>query len=177
MFIMTLHEANAIDMTKDLLSLFWPIDICGPKVKQDILKNAEKDVRLYYVVLVILGIASLAMCPFWGDQREWVFCIQVYEYYCGQWAIIPYYIYCATAPWLAFSAIRINFIVVYAILQLRMQVFLINQHIAEISVVYEDVKKIENLEYQNKIFRKLRLCISHHVILKRWKRNNILFFC
>ncbi|EFA07457.1 uncharacterized protein LOC103313598 isoform X2 [Tribolium castaneum] len=169
------QEHSAIDLTKDILSLFWPIDYCGPRVKEEIVKKATKINRIHYIVLLFAGALGITMFPIWGDQKEWFLCVQVYQHYFGKWSKIPYYVYFFTYPMLAFSSVRLPFMTMYAIVQIRMQVYLLHQHISEISGEYVyDMKNLQILcdqNYQNEIYDKMRLIISHHIMLKRWMRK------
>lgn len=38
MYCSAQQEATAIGLTKDILSLFWPISFCGSKVQQELKK-------------------------------------------------------------------------------------------------------------------------------------------
>ncbi|EEZ97784.1 odorant receptor 205 [Tribolium castaneum] len=178
MTVAAMTELLAVDLSEGILSSFWPIDFCGPQVKQLILKQSRADKRMHYVVLLVFSITGLAMLPIWGDQKEWFLCVQVYEYNFGEWSKIPYYIYFFTFPWVAFSSLRLPFMMNYAILNLRMQVFLINQKIAKMSNAY-DQTTIEDVNSQKRIFKNLRLCISHHILIKWWLRKfvNHVKFC
>ncbi|EEZ97723.1 odorant receptor 204 [Tribolium castaneum] len=172
-------ERPTIGLSEGITTSFWPIDFCGPKVKQLILEDTKKTSKIYYRTLVtIFGFAAVIMLPIWGDQKEWFLCVQVYEHYFGKWAQIPYHIYFLSFMWFAFTSVRLPLMMSYAIKNIRVQVFLVNQKIAKMSKEYEEAK-IEDVNYQNRVYKNLRLCISHHVLLKWWLRKlqKIVRFC
>lgn len=157
------REEFIINLTKDILTLFWPINFCGPEAQQELIKKIRK---IKNILLTCFRLISVALILIWADIKEYFLCFQVYKYYFGKWSKLPYYTFVFTFPWLAFSSIRIPFMLIYGIMEIQMQVYLINQQIAEISEANED-KMRKNQNYQNKIFEKLQLCIKHHIILKR----------
>lgn len=161
MFSVIQNEANVLALINDLFTLFWPTNFCGPRVQQELIKKMEKTKN---IILVCFGLMGVAMIPIWIDIKDFLLCFHVYEYYFGVWAKIPYYLFVFTFPWLAFSSVRLPFMLIYAIVQIQMQVFLINQQITEISAVHGNGN---DLNYQNKISEKLQMCIKHHIMLKK----------
>lgn len=150
------------------MSNFWPIDFCGSEVKQDIIKKSKKTNTICNTILVILCIVGVAMLPIWGDQKDLFLCVTVYEHYFGKWAKIPYYIYFFTIPFVAYSTIRLSFIMQYYVGQIQVQVNLINQVITKLSHEKNVSNIRSNKDYQDKVYKKICKCISHHFILKKY---------
>ncbi|CAH1380145.1 unnamed protein product [Tenebrio molitor] len=76
--------------------------------------------------------------------------------------------YCA--PFAIYSSFRHCGTLLYNILQLCLQFFLINEHILQISddkTIPEKLSFEKRLHHQNQTFKKLCFCIQHHVVITR----------
>ncbi|EFA02951.1 odorant receptor 197 [Tribolium castaneum] len=155
-------------------SFFWPIDCCGPQVKKLIYDRSARINILNYFTLAWFTLFGIIMLPVWGDQSEWFLCIQVFQQYFGSCWKLFYYFYFSTCPMIAFTAFRLPGLMLYGILHIDLQLVLIYQKIAQLSarrIFSENI--VDNAHYQKTVFRKLKLCISHHVKLKTCLRKLI----
>lgn len=145
-------KAIIFALTNEILTKFWPINFCGPIVQRKLIKKTKTIKNVLLVCVVLMGVVTM---PIWINLKQFLLCFQVYEYYLGKWSKVAYYTFALTFPWVVYSSVRLPFIIIYGIVQIRMQFFLIN---AEISMI--------NMKKQNQIFEKLRMCIKHHIMLK-----------
>jgi hypothetical protein len=150
--------------------LFWSINGAGSQARLIILKKASRINCYTYIIYTVLALWSIAMLPVFGSHREWLMIEDVCDQYLGSSSkmISQIIIYCA--PFFIYSSFRHCGTLLYNMLQLCLQIFLINEHILQISddkTLPEKLSLEKRLHHQNQIFKKLRFCIQHHVVVTR----------
>lgn len=166
MIALLILEEKIAHLNKQIKSLFWSIDICGLEVKEEILKESDKSIRTFYIIFTMNVIGALSMFPFWKDQKEFYVCAQVYKNYFGKWSIVSFTIYILTGAWMGFNGLRLPIMLMYAIIQVRIQIYLINKKISHISKI-----DIKNEQFQQRIYKNLISCICHHIKLKKYVKK------
>jgi hypothetical protein len=128
-------------------SISWSIDSAGITSKQIILDRSTRKNR--------------------KNENEFYLCIEVFENIFGNWSKIPYFIYFATIRYLIYANLRLPFILLYAILQTHIQIFLLTEHILHISDNFIDTRNgniiIDDVLYQDKIKERLCLFTQQHL--------------
>jgi hypothetical protein len=150
--------------------LFWPIDSAGPQARLLILKKASQINRFTYLIYGTSVAWSIVLLPVFGSHREWIMVENVFERYFGSSSNILYHITYSSAPFFIYSSVRHCGTLLYSILQLYLQMFLINQHILEIcddKTVLEKLTFEQRVRHENETFKKLCFCIDHHVVITR----------
>nr|XP_015839636.1 PREDICTED: uncharacterized protein LOC107398781 [Tribolium castaneum] len=171
-----LVEQNVKKLMDEALSEMWPIDFCGLEIKKLILKRSTVMNSIFYFMFAWFAILAIVMLPMWGDQSEWLLYDRICKEFFATWWKIPYYFYFTTFPVVAFSGIRLPGLLLYTILQTHMQIILINQKLVQISGGLDginDVRMIDQKNYQKRIYKGLRLCVAHHVAIKRWLQKPV----
>jgi hypothetical protein len=110
------------------------------------------------------------MLPSFGSHREWMLVEHVFDRYFGSSSNILYYIAFSFAPFFIYTSIRHCGSLLYLILQLYLQMFLINQHTLEIcedKTVLEKLTFEQRVRHENETFKKLCFCIDQHVVITR----------
>jgi hypothetical protein len=100
------------------------------------------------------------MLPVFGSHREWMLLEHVFDRYFGSSSNILYYITFSFAPFFIYTSIRHCGSLLYLILQLYLQMFLINQHTLEIcedKTVLEKLMFEQRVRHENETFKKLCL--------------------
>jgi uncharacterized membrane protein (GlpM family) len=153
-------------------SISWSIDSAGITAKQIILDRSTRNNRIYYALLVLTFFISIVNLPMGENENEFYLCIEVFENIFGNWSKIPYFIYFATMPYLIYANLRLPFILLYAILQTHIQIFLLTEHILHISDNFIDTRNgniiIDDVLYQDKIKERLCLFTQQHCEIKRY---------
>ncbi|XP_044262508.1 uncharacterized protein LOC123009976 [Tribolium madens] len=170
-----LIEKDVKKLLNEATRLMWAIDFCGSKVEKLILKRVTVINNIIYFMSAWFVVMGIIMLPIWGDHSEWFLCDVIFnENFETKGKILYYLSSCISFPLVAFSSMRLPGILLCTILQTHMQIILINQKLVQIS---EDVGSLDNIRivedksYQKKIYKDLRLCISHHVEIKRWLKK------
>jgi hypothetical protein len=135
---------------------FWLEDSAGVKARQKIVTNSKIFLKINLVYLSTGLVLSVMMLPIFGDHKEWFLVSIIFEKHFGTWAMILDWIYFSTVPFVIFSSMRLGGALFYATLVFHVQMFLINEHILQISGNCDGT-----------ISQKLRSCIDHHVCIKR----------
>ncbi|XP_064212369.1 uncharacterized protein LOC107398244 [Tribolium castaneum] len=122
-----------------------------------------------YAIMLFLVITLLVNLPFVGSQRDLFLSIQVFEEYFGKWSEILDRLYFTLAPFLSYHGARLSFTCIYAILQVQVQFSLIGEYLFETYQVDDSKswKYLQDTRYQHDIGESLRLCVEHHVALKK----------
>jgi hypothetical protein len=114
-------------------SISWSIDSAGIRAKQIILDRSTRNNRIYYALLVLTLIIFIVNFPMGTNENELYLCVEVFENIFGNWSKIPSFIYFATMTYLVYANFRLPFMLLYAILQMHIQIFLLTEHILHIS--------------------------------------------
>jgi hypothetical protein len=110
------------------------------------------------------------MLPVFGSHREWLMIEDVFDQYLGSSLKMLSQICFYFAPFAIYTSFRHCGTLLYNILQLFLQFFLINEHILQISddkTLPGKLSLEKRLHHQNQTFKKLRFCIQHHVVVTR----------
>jgi hypothetical protein len=170
MIISMLVENEIFHLLGEQKRLFWSINGAGSQARLIILKKASRINCYTYIIYTVLALWSIAMLPVFGSHREWLMIEEVFDQCLGLSSkmISQIFIYCA--PFALYSSFRHYGTLLYSILQLSLQIFLINEHILQISddkTIPEKLSLAKRLHHQNQTFKKLRFCIQHHVVVTR----------
>ncbi|EFA01399.1 odorant receptor 213 [Tribolium castaneum] len=128
-------------------------------------------INIFILLVLLLIVSTLAInAPCFGNQRELLICIQVFEEYFGEWSFIPYYFFFLGFPLLYYNFFRLWMTFVYGLLEGQLQFFILEEYLCGIYET-EDSKSwkyLQDSRYQQEIEKSLRLCISHHIGLKKF---------
>ncbi|RZC22680.1 hypothetical protein BDFB_011489, partial [Asbolus verrucosus] len=174
MIFLIIFEKNMIKLDNFFISFAWSIDNAGEVTARDIKGTSAKINRIICFMLGLNLIVMIIYFPFCGNQSELFIWERVCDRYFGIWSKLFYHIYFATIPSLVYSGVRLGFILIHGIWNLKNQVLLIIAYILKISDDFADLddwQKLHSVQYQNAIFERLCLCIKHHVTLKRHIRQ------
>jgi hypothetical protein len=170
MFISMVLEKRTRYLFSEQKRLFWPIDSAGPQARLLILKKASQINRFTYFIYGISAAWSIVMLPVFGSHREWLLVEYVFDRYFGSSSNILSHITLSLTPFFIYSSVRHCGSLLYIILQLYLQMFLINQHILQIcedKTVLEKLTFEQRVRHENETFKKLCFCIDHHVVITR----------
>jgi hypothetical protein len=170
MIISMLLENEVFYLLGEQKRLFWSINSAGSQARLIILKKASRINCYTYIIYTVLALWSIAMLPVFGNHREWLMIEDVSDQYLGSSSkmISQMFFYCA--PFAIYSSFRHCGTLLYNILQLCLQFFLINEHILQISddkTIPEKLSFEKRLHHQNQTFKKFCFCIQHHVVITR----------
>jgi hypothetical protein len=149
---------------------FWSIDSAGPEVRSFILKKFTKMNLYFYANCAVVVAFIIVMCPFIGSHKEWLLAEIVFDRYLPSCSRLFYHLYFWSIPFLGFTSLRHSAAIFYQIGELFLQIILIKQHILQACVDNFDFDKLkigEQIIYQNKIFKVLCSCTTHHATLLR----------
>jgi hypothetical protein len=169
MIFLTMVERTLKNLTQQLESLSWSIDSAGVKTKRIITDRSMRTNRMLYVPLLTLFVVIINL-PTWEGERELYLCVAVFDNFVGNWSNIPRFIYLATIPYLVYSSFRIPFMFLYYVLQIQTQIFLLGEHILQISDNVPNTNEgnvTDDVSYQNEINNKLCLFTQQHCDIKR----------
>jgi hypothetical protein len=158
-------EPKTFELSSECENKFWSEDSAGVEARQKIGIKSKKFLIINFVFLGICLILSVAMCPIFGDHKEWILISIIFENNFGTWGNILDWIYLSTMPFVLFSSIRLGGALFYTTLALHVQMLLINEHILQISENCENSS--DQAIFHTRISQKLRFCIDHHVCIKR----------
>jgi hypothetical protein len=170
MFTSMVLEKKAHYLASQQNRLFWSIDSAGPQARLLILKNASQINRFTYLIYGISVAWSIVLLPVFGSHREWMISEYIFDRYFGSISKILYHVTFSLAPFFIYTSVRHCGSLFYTILQLYLQMFLINQHILQIcddKTVLEKLTFEQRVRHENETFKKLCLCIDHHVVIAR----------
>jgi hypothetical protein len=163
---------NNIQETINLMdNSFWSIDSAGPQVRLSILKKSAGIKLYFYVVCVFTIISFVFMSPLCGSQKEWNLGEIVIEEYLGTWSTIFCHVYFGSISLVAFTVFRPCALFLYAMAEISLQIYLINQRILQVCVDNIDFDRLkigQKIIYQNDIFKTLCSCTQHHVTVTRY---------
>jgi hypothetical protein len=147
---------------------FCPTDSAGSEVQHSIKKKSAQINYMYFSIYAVVLLSSAIMFPIFGDHREWSVCEVAFDHYLGVWSKIYNQLFFCSAPVWFYVSLQLAGAMLYAIEELSLQIFLLNQRILQISDDHPDYDKLkvgEKILWQNKIFYTLISCIKHHVII------------
>jgi hypothetical protein len=127
MIISMFIENEIFHLLGEQKRLFWSINGAGSQARLIILKKASRINCYTYIIYTVLALWSIAMLPVFGSHREWLMIEEVFDQYLGSSSkmISQIFIYCA--PFALYSSFRHCGTLLYNILQLCLQIFLINE--------------------------------------------------
>jgi hypothetical protein len=158
-------EPKVFELVSDVENSFWSEDSAGLETRQKIVTKSKIFLKMNFVFLSTGLIFAVTMLPIFGDEKDWFLVSIIFEKHFGTWAIILDWIYFSTAPFVVYSSIRLSGTLFYGTLLTHVQMFLINEHILQISDNPEGACGRES--FHCTISQKLRFCIDHHVYMKR----------
>jgi hypothetical protein len=171
MIYLTAIEKKVAAGANQFSNFAWSLDSAGDNVKRMVLEESARNNKINYVLLLSAVFTIFINLPIWADQNELFLCGQVFEYFFGKISKIPYLVYFATMPYLCYAAYRLTFALLYYILGVKVQIFLLNESILQISDDFshlEDFDKIRNVAYQKTMYDRLRFYIRQHCEIKRY---------
>jgi hypothetical protein len=176
MIYVAICEKTYNEQSSSFHKFAWSIDSAGLKAKQTILDKAAMSNMINYISLLLAVFSVVINLPIWGKERELFLSVEVFEYIFGKWSKVPHTIYFATVPYLAYATFRLSFMLLYCILQVQIQIFLVNEQILQISDNFTDFDNldiIDDLSYQNTIHQRLSQDCRQHYEIKRCLVNVI----
>lgn len=165
MITLAIQEKSIAKLNKEIELLFWPTDFCGQKTKNKILKQTYKSLKTCYAILAFIAIAGIIMFLVWKNNNNFFLCFKIYDNYFGKWSKVSNFIYFFTSIWLGFNGIRSPMLIVYSLINLRVQIHLLKQNISNMTKIFQTC---DNTVYQKKINDNLLLCMSHHIMIKKY---------
>jgi hypothetical protein len=158
-------ESKILRLMSKLENNFWSENTAGVEARQKVVAKSKTFLIINFVFLGICLILSVAMFPIFGDHKEWILISIIVENHFETWGIIFDWIIFSTVPFVLFSSIRLSGALFYGTLALQVQMFLINEHILQISDNFENSS--DQTIFHTRISQKLRFCIDHHVCTKK----------
>ncbi|EFA12942.1 odorant receptor 242 [Tribolium castaneum] len=147
----------------------WPLDMIRNGAQTKLKKKCQTiNGCLLGIVLILVSGLSINL-PYFGNQRELLICIQVFEEFFGEWSFIPYYFYFVGYPFLYYYFFRMCFGFFYIFQEAQLQFLLIEEYLLK-TYQTDDLKHwqyLQDTQYQEEIGKSLRLCIAHHSNLKK----------
>ncbi|XP_044262509.1 uncharacterized protein LOC123009977 [Tribolium madens] len=163
MIFSIIMEKRIFEMNNLLETVSWPISFGGKGIKVEINKRYLFTNMVLYGFGALLPFSMIILLPIFGDLKEWWLSCRMSVDYFGDWSgIVDLFFFC-TGPMVAFTELRQPALLLYGILKIDLQIFLLNKQIVQLS----HDKDIGRFKYQKKIFAKLRQCTKHHADLKR----------
>jgi hypothetical protein len=173
-------ESNLLDVIQFVDS--FPLrDVLGPEVRSFVtpFKNSTRINLRFYIICGTATVIGVLFCPFCDSYKEWILAEIIFEEYLSPWSLLLYHIFYWSLPFLIYNTIRPCLILLYTTAEMCLQVSLINQRILQDcvdDVDFDKLKIVQQISYQNKIFRTLCSCIDHHVLIIRYTTNTIQIF-
>jgi hypothetical protein len=171
MIFLTMTERTIKNLDHQLQSLSWSIGSAGVKAKRIITDRSTRNNRLIYVLWLLALFIFIIILPTWGSESELFLCAAIFDNILGNWSKILRFIYLATVPYLIYSSFRIPFMFLYYVLQIQTQIFLLGEHILQISDIFPNTNNANvtnDVSYQNKINKRLCLFSQQHCDIKRY---------
>ncbi|EFA01347.1 odorant receptor 259 [Tribolium castaneum] len=162
-------EAELSEVITFLDEICWPLNMIAEDAQVKLQRKCRIiNMCIAFLVLIILS-AIIVNYPFFGDQRDFFICVRVFEEYFGEWSFIPYYFYFAASPFFYYNYFKLCFTFVYAVLEAGLQFFLIEGYLLQTYKVdyLKRWKCLKDNRYQQELGKSLRLCIVHHIALKK----------
>ncbi|XP_063900373.1 uncharacterized protein LOC135119927 isoform X1 [Zophobas morio] len=148
-------------------SKLWSIHSVNAHVSKKIKNKSKKFNYLFtYTLLVVAGALGVVHLAIWGSLDDMYLSVLTFKAFFGSWSTVIEHFYFCTFLFAAYSSIRLPFLLLYSLLHLEIQFFLLNGHILCIS---RNVK-VENMHdwvIQKDIERKIIFCIKQHIALRR----------
>nr|XP_015840088.1 PREDICTED: uncharacterized protein LOC107398987 [Tribolium castaneum] len=153
----------------------WPLNMIREDAQTKLKRQCYVVNGCLFVIVLLLLSTLIIYLPFFGNQRELLLCIQVFEKYFGKWSFIPYYFYFVGFAFLYYQFFRISFGFVYIFLETQLQYFLIEEYLFETYHIdnLKHWKYLQDTQYQEEIGKSLRLCIAHHNDLKKLVKTSV----
>lgn len=171
MFFCTFFEKTIYKLYEHLCEIYWSLDE-APKELQNNINNKSTMIIIWNVIIgLFIGFTMIVNLPIFGDQSELFLCIRVFDEYFGKFALIPYFLYFSGFPYLCYAGVRLAFTLLYGVLHLEVQIFLLEDFlvkISESSAFLNNSNNMYNTLYQKQIEKKLRICVRHHINLIRY---------
>ncbi|RZC40038.1 7tm 6 domain containing protein, partial [Asbolus verrucosus] len=171
MIVLIFLEKPFLKMQKSVFATARKINSAGERAKAIILKKSSTIMSYNFFAIGLFIFCSIILFPMWSyDYDEILLCPHVLEAFFGNWSKIPYFLYFAGIPFLNFFCMKFSCILLYYASHIQMQIFLLSEHITQISKDFDCVNewnKIHSVLYQNEMYRRLSFCIQWHVELRR----------
>nr|XP_015834086.1 PREDICTED: uncharacterized protein LOC107397675 [Tribolium castaneum] len=168
-------EKKIFEALTVLSNISWPLNFLKKDSHTKLTRKCQV-IKWCISCSVLLSVITLiSTFPCFGSQRDFFLYVEVFEEYFGEWSFIPYYFYFAASPFLCYHFLRVTFVFVYAFLHVQLQYLLIEEFLFE-TYRTDDLKGwryLQDIRYQQKIGRSLRLCITHHVALKMFVKKTV----
>nr|XP_015840247.1 PREDICTED: uncharacterized protein LOC107399081 [Tribolium castaneum] len=123
-----IFEKQLLNLLSEAETIFWPPEM----ITSELPKFIHRTNVLNYFIIAWFGLLGVILFPVWGDQSEWFLNVWAYKAYFGSWWYIPYNLFYYSQPMAAWTCVRLPFIMMYFSLQIKLQIFLLNQQILEI---------------------------------------------
>jgi hypothetical protein len=81
-------ELKISKLMSKLENNFWSEDTAGVEARQKIVAKSKTFLIINFVFLGICLILFVAMCPIFGDYKEWILTSIIVENHFGTWRII-----------------------------------------------------------------------------------------
>jgi hypothetical protein len=134
MLMVVIFEDTLLKLVNEIHYVSLPINTAGLEAERFIMKKARQINICAYLVIAVFIICIPVYLPIFGSNREWFFNDLVVEEYFGWCSNIITFIVYSTTPFTIYTSFRLAGFMFYAIVQIYLQVFLINQHILHICV-------------------------------------------
>ncbi|EFA01400.1 odorant receptor 214 [Tribolium castaneum] len=168
-------EKDILEAQVFLFKANWSLEM----IRKDAQLKLERKCRIINIcilcVLLLIFATITINAPLFGSQRELFICIQVFEEYFGKWSFIPYYFYFAAFPFLYYDFLKLWMSFVYAVLEVQLQLTLVEEYLFETYQINssKEWKNLQDTHYQQQIKKSLRLCITHHIALKKFVKMTV----
>lgn len=151
-----------IENAKDIVE-FWKYDSAGLLVQAKIKKEARLN-NIVAIAICIIGLPVLALfiVPF-DDDDDFFFPFLAFEKFFPQWKLL---LTLGLRSFFPFCGILLQssfYIIIYSNLRIKFQIYMLTEFLKNLNCGYSNLETSEllnNTEYQNEIFKRLKFCIE-----------------
>ena len=165
--ILSMLLDKQINKVKEAMeSKLWSIHSVNAHVSKKIKNQSKKFNYVFtYTLLVVAGVLVIVHLAIWGSLDDMYLSVLTFRAFFGSWSSVIEHFYFCSFLFAAYSSIRLPFLLLYSLLHLKIQFFLLNGHILCISRNAK-VENVHNLVVQKDIERKIIFCIKQHIALR-----------
>jgi hypothetical protein len=142
---------------------FWSLDTAGDKHFEE-LKMEAKLAKLIIMIITIFALATAFLAlPWFGDEYDFYITVKFCVDNLGKWSNLMLTIFYFSFFHIAMIIVSNIFLLLYLLLHLKFQFFLLNRGLEGIKD--DDEKKLDVILdpiYQEMVRRKLVICLKHH---------------
>jgi hypothetical protein len=151
----------------------WALDSAGKETHQEIQQESKYISALLLFNMILTFLAALFhFIPVENDE-EVFFAFMLFQKWFPKYGVVLNWLYRSTFFVMAFVMITSIHQFIYAIEQIKFQIFLLVFYIRLVTDLHEyndtnDCDLLKNTDYQRKVEQRIKFCIKRHVELLQW---------